>query len=254
MGIYQREPDAAFFLWPVSWLEFGSLRQYMVAIPILLFLLNCVIVFNYESRLLRILFAVLCLFDAAIVNSFGAINHGLHEWFWISFILIFLPNGKTVTGRAYKLATLSTIVYVQATLLLFYSMAGSAKLLAGLEALGAGNGGNFAPLGFSSLLAKRMINGDGSTILGWFFIDYPYFGMPAFTIVILIQSVSLIITILPRMHRLWGLCLIGFHLGTVLLLSISFTTHVLWLAIFMVTSPFILERSRFHTTGQSAAL
>ena len=237
-NIFHKDPDAAYFLWPVAWLEVGNLKQYMVAIPIVLFLVNCALMVDHGSRALRILFSALCLFAAAIDNSYGAINHGWHEWFWISFLLIFLPSRKAMDTRSYQLATVSNLVYVQTMLMLFYTMAGSAKLIAGLEALATGQGGNFAPLGFASLIAERMLHGHGETILGWIFLDWPYLGFPLFSLLILIQSASIIVAFIPRLHRIWGLLLIMFHFGTALLMDIYFPSHVLWLAIFLVLSPF----------------
>ena len=51
---------------------------------------------------------------------------------------------------------------------------------------------------------------------------------------------------IPRLHRALGLVLIGFHLGTGLLMDIYFTAHVLWLALFFVYSPFRMERPRWR--------
>jgi hypothetical protein len=152
--ISHKNPDTAVFLWPVAWLDIGGLKDLFVTIPIILFLVNCAAVIKYEVRILRILFSLFCLFVAAIDNSFGAVSHGWHIWFWISFILIFLPSRRAMGERGFKLATLSIVVYVQATILLFYSMAGSLKLMAGVRSLVAGEMGNFSVLGFSSLCSR----------------------------------------------------------------------------------------------------
>lgn len=245
-NISRRNLDAADFLWPVAWLGIGNLRHYAVAIPILLFLVNCAAVLKYQPRTLRILFAVLCLFVSAIDNSFGGINHGWHIWFWISFIFIFLPGDRQGKDRGYKLATLSVIVYVQAAILLFYTMAGSQKLVAGVKSLIAGEMGNFSLLGFSSLLADRMVQGRGTSILGGFFVDNPYLGFPVFIALILIQTFSLPVVFIPRLQRTWGTVLIGFHLGTGLLMDIYFASHILWLALFLVCSPFRVDHGKWH--------
>ena len=233
-----RDPDQAYFLWPLKWLEIGNLKQLLVAVPIALFLINCAVVFKPESRTFRGLFALFALFAAAADNSFGAINHGWHIWFWISFILIFLPDRFTAADTGRRLATLSIIVYVQASILLTYSMAGSQKLMAGIKSLIAGEMGNFSVMGFSSLLADRMTQGRGTSVLGRFFVDHPGLGFPLFVVLILVQTISFPVAFVPRLHLAWGLTLIGFHLGTGLLMDIYFPTHILWLALFLVCSPF----------------
>ncbi|MDH3242575.1 MAG: hypothetical protein OEO83_18120 [Alphaproteobacteria bacterium] len=241
-ALSHRNPDQAYFLWPVKWLEIGNLKQLLVAVPIALFVINCATVFRPESRTFRALFALFALFAAAADNSFGAINHGWHIWFWISLILVFLPDRFAAADRGRRLTTLSIMVYVQASILLTYSMAGSQKLMAGIKSLIAGEAGNFSVTGFASLLADRMTQGRGTTVLGGFLVDHPGLGFPLFVFVILVQTLSFPVAFFPRLHQAWGLLLIGFHLGTGLLMDIYFPTHVLWLALFLVCSPFFVSR------------
>ncbi len=253
--ISHKSPDSADFLWPVMWLNIGGLRHYMVALPITLFALNCAVVAWPGRRITRALFALFCLFSAAIDNSFGAINHGWHIWIWISVMMIFLPSGQVgardvardgardVGERARKLTTLSVMVYIQGMLLLFYSMAGTLKLIAGIKALAAGEMGNFSSLGFASLLADRMVQGRGVTIAGDFFIAHPMIAYPLFLGLIAVQTLAFPAAFFPPLHRALGLVLIGFHLGTGLLMDIYFPAHVAWLALFLVCSPFAARRA-----------
>lgn len=246
-----RDPGAAYFQWPVYWLEIGDIKQQMVLIPIALFLVNCMLVIWQGSRLLRALFSLLLLFVAAIGNSYGGIGHGWHLMIWISLLLVFLPTTSEDVTRAQKVMTLSVIVYVQTTILLSYSMAGTGKLLYGFQSLFQGHaGGNFSPDGFASLLADRMIIGLGQDIFGDFMVGQPQLGRALFIFTILCQTASLAVAFLPRLHRLWGLILISFHLGTALLMGIYFGTHVLWLAIFLVCSPFAIDRPMLRVFGR----
>ncbi len=245
--VFHKDPVAAYFQWPVFWLEFGDIKQQMVLIPIALFLVNCALVIWQDSRTLRALFSLLILFVAAIDNSYGGIGHGWHMLVWISFLLIFLPTKTEHATRAQKVMTLSVIVYVQATILLFYTMAGTGKLLYGIEALLEHDaGGNFFSTLFSSLLADRMLMGHGQTILGDFLIAQPRLGQLLFIVTILAQTVSLVAAFMPRLHQFWGLILISFHFGTALLMDIYFGTHVLWLAIFFLCSPFAINRPKMR--------
>lgn len=245
-SIYHRNPETADFLWPVAWLNIGGLAGYSVAVPIILFVLNCLVALKPEIRTLRILFALFCLFSAAIDNSYGAMSHGWHIWLWLAVILVFLPGRGRSDDRARRLTTLSVMVYAQAAILLTYSMAGSLKLIAGFKALIAGESGNFSVTGFATLLADRMVRGSGESILGGVVVEYPELGYVIFLFVILAQTISILIAVHPRLHRAWGLLLIFFHLGTALLMDIYFPTHVLWLALFLVFSPFRLDRGRWR--------
>lgn len=250
-SISHKSPESADFLWPVAWLSIGDLKQFFVFVPILFFLINCATVLRPELRLLRILFSLLCLFVVAIDNSFGGINHGWHIWFWISFILIFLPSHRAIPDRSHMLTTTNIIVYIQASILATYSMAGSLKLIAGIRSLIVGEIGNFSVLGFSSLLADRMVRGSGFTVLGDFFVNNPYLAFPLFVIVIFVQTASFPIVFFPRLLRIWGLTLIGFHFGTGLLMDIYFSTHVLWLALFLLWSPFRIDQGTWRGINRS---
>lgn len=245
-SLSHKNPSEAYFLWPIKWLEIGNLKQLWMILPIGLFVISCAVVLKTESRTLRAAFALFLLFTTAAGNSFGAINHGWHIWFWISFILVFLPNRFTEPDRSRMLTTLSIIVYVQASILLTYSMAGSLKLIAGIKSLIAGEVGNFSVVGFASLLADRMTQGRGTTVLGGFFVDHPGLGFPLFVVLILIQTLSFPVAFFPRLHQAWGLILICFHLGTGLLMDIYFGTHILWLALFLVCSPFCVSRGQLE--------
>ncbi len=226
----------------MAWLDIGNLARYMVAVPIILFVLNRAVVLRPGLRLTRALFAVFCLFSSAIDISFGAINHSWQLWIWISVMMIFLPGHRGAQDSAHKLTVLSVMVYIQGMVLLFYSMAGSLKLMAGIKSLAAGEMGNFSALGFSSLLAGRMVQGSGVTVLGDYFITHPMFAYPFFLGLIVVQTLAFPAAFLPRLHRSLGLVLIGFHLGTGLLMDIYFPAHVLWLALFLVCSPFRVAR------------
>jgi hypothetical protein len=63
---------------------------------------------------------------------------------------------------------------------------------------------------------------------------------------IFVQTFSLPVAFFPRLHRIWGLTLIGFHFGTGILMDIYFPTHILWLAVFLVCSPFRVDRGTWR--------
>ena len=107
-----KDSDRLFLLWPLSWLEGTGLKTYFYVIPIILFIVNLVTLCFYRKAIFRFLFSVLCLFTAALDNSEGSINHSWHNWFWLAFMLIFLPNRSDLNSRGHKLATTSLLVYI----------------------------------------------------------------------------------------------------------------------------------------------
>jgi hypothetical protein len=69
-------------------------------------------------------------------------------------------------------------------------------------------------------------------------VQYPLLGWPLHIGVIYFELFSIVIAFRPGLHRLWGLLLIAFHIGTILILSFSFTVNILLLALLFVMSPF----------------
>jgi hypothetical protein len=225
--------------WPVMWLPeltIGSAGWLSLAC-----FLSSVLAFQFESyRPARALFAVLFLCAAAVPNSFGAINHGYHAWLWIGVVLVALPDirGLAEPKRVQKMAYLATISMVQFLLLSFYSLSGLWKFIFGVIALIAGDEGNFSPRGLALQLAHRMSQTGTSPLLADFVIDIYWLSWPMFLGLIYVQLVAMFIAFRPRLHMVWGYALIGFHTGTWLLMEIAFPTHILFLLLFFVMSPF----------------
>jgi hypothetical protein len=225
--------------WPVLWLP--ELTVGAAGWLSLAFFLSSLVAFQFESyRPARALYALLFLFAAAIPNSFGAVNHGYHAWLWIGIILVALPDIRDVAEakRVQKMAYLATISMVQLLLLSFYSLSGLWKFVFGLMALSAGEEGNFSPRGLALQLAHRMSQTGTSPLLADFVIDNYWLSWPMFLGLIYLQLVAICIAFRPRLHMIWGYALVGFHTGTWLLMEIAFPTHVIFLLLFFVMSPF----------------
>lgn len=185
--------------------------------------------------LFRAAFALTLLFSMAFPASTGAINHGDHEWFWIAFVFIFLPKA---TGRSGRLSYCLTFATAQALVLTFYTLAGFWKTVSGFAALLHGAPGNFSPHALAWTLADRMTQTGTQPLLGPFFVENYWLAWPMFLFLIYVQFVSMVVAFRPTLHSAWGLILIVFHTGTFVLMEIAFPTHIFFLMLLLVASPF----------------
>ena len=236
-------------LWPVIWATDAA-----TAAPILLVSLmgSALLAITLpDRRWPKVLVFLSFLSTAAFRNSFGlgSINHGQHYWIWLGFCFCFLPCGSQDDLRHSKTGRfrfLLTFFFTQALILLFYSMSGFWKIAAAIEAMISGKMSALHPEALAMIATWKMVQLDRVTMIGPFLADYPWIGWPAYLWVIYIEIVALLILLRPALHRLWGVMLIGFHIGTFMLLGISFAKHVLVLTILFVWSPFAINQVEFR--------
>lgn len=200
-----------------------------------------------DRRWPRVLVFLGFLSALAFRSSFGlgSINHGNHYWLWTGLCFCFLPSGDQNTlgaSLASRYRYLLVFSYTQALILLFYSMSGIWKAAAGIEALIAGRIGTFHPEALATIAAAKMIQMDRPTLLGPWLADNPWAGWPVYMFVIYIELLALFAWLRPSLHRVFGLALACFHIGTFFLLGISFPKHVLVLTILLIWSPFLPDR------------
>ncbi len=235
------------FLWPLVWVEGLNIPLVLELLSIACFLSSLLALQFRRHLAARGLFSFVFLLAATVTNSLGGINHPYHAWFWVSLVLLFLPNGNPEKfGRASKLSYCTVILAAQALFLLFYSMSGAWKILIGLIDLSNGQPGNFSPGALSWTLANRILQTGTDPILANLFIHNLWLAWPLFIATMYFQLVSVVVAFRPRLHVLWGYLLISFHLGTWLLMEIIFTQHVLLLIILLVLSP---QRRAFGSLG-----
>jgi hypothetical protein len=232
------------YLWPVRWIGHASNAATIIDWLCFAWLLTSLAAFAFtQSRIIRTLFACAMLEVAAVSNSLGGINHGFHAWFWVGFLLIFLPaRMEAAPSRSGKMAYLSVIAGCQTLLLSFYTLAGFQKFAAGIHSVDHGALGNFSSFGLASTIADRMVQTGTTPLLGRAMVDYPWLSLPLFLPIIFIQMMAVIVAFRPRLHPVWGWALIAFHVGTWLLMEILFIQHVALLALFLVASPFTPDR------------
>lgn len=222
------------FLWPVMWMQRRDLVQWVDIVSLGAVLSALWAAWKQDQRTARAAFAVFTLFCGGFTVSVGGINHLYHLWIWMAVVLVFLPNGR---ARADRLRYLLTISVAQALMLTFYTMAGFWKALYGLAAIWRGVEGNLSPRGLALQLADRIMQTNTQPLLGRFFVENYWLSWPMFVGMIYVQLVAVAIVFKPRLHVAWGLALIAFHIGTWLLMEITFPLHFMLLLVFLVLSP-----------------
>jgi len=232
-------------LWPVQWIaatgsETGSLI--LIHLSIVAGLLG---VFWWRYRPVRVLVVVSQLLVAAYINSQGAINHSLHMWLWVGVCFVFLPSGaEGPAGRDRKTRITFLIAFsmVQGLVLMFYSLSGAYKVGWATVALMDERFGGFAPEAMALTLARRSLQTGTDPIWAPLVIEHPLVGWPLYLVLYYIEIAALLVFLRPRLHRLWGLALVLFHVGTFLFMSISFPAHVLLVTMLLIFSPFAPKR------------
>lgn len=229
-------------LWPLFWTRFVPWEPAMFAIG-LAFIFGAVAAALFPTNVIARLAAFLgmFLFESA-KYSFGKISHNHHLIVGAALILIFLPrvvpaeDSRERSQRRY----LEVFWAVQAYILLTYSMAGIAKLhgavldmlldrrsLLSVEALASHIAHDYVSRGKSSALG-----------MGEFIIANPWLGGPLFWGAVALEFFSFAIAWKPGLHRLWGMSLIGLHVGIGVAMEVWFRPVILMIGIFLLASPF----------------
>lgn len=240
-----------YLLWPVVWIESVGLELGSLIILHVSMLAGVLALLFWHNRLVRIVVVISQLMVAALANSFGGITHGFHEWLWIGFCFIFLPSGKINEIRALRVQRMSFLLVfsmAQGLILLFYSLSGFYKVLAASKALLAGQVGGFAPQAMALTMASRMTQTNTDAIWAPFIIENYWIGWPLYLGLYYIELVAIFVFLRPNLHRIWGLALIAFHLGTFLFMEITFAAHVMINAMLFVFSPFASSQIDWRAT------
>lgn len=198
-------------------------------------------IFFAKHRWVRIIVCVALVQAVGFRYSFGGLNHSSHFWIWVAFCFCFLPNGDLQhVSRSYsqRYRYLSVFWLTLALIALFYSLSGFWKIAAATEAIFAGRIHSFAPTALATIVADKLQQSSQTTLLGEFLIDNPWLGWPAHLWVIFVELFAIVAVFRPNLHRLWGVMLMAFHLGTFALMGIVFGKHILVLTVLFLWSPF----------------
>jgi len=235
-------------LWPIAWVSLSSHYPQIIYTIVLGTLISNIMVFCFpEKRLYRFLFSLTFFGFAALANSFGKINHGYHAMIIIAFLFLFLPKDPwssletSISKRQYFLAI---IWAAQLLFLLFYTMSGLHKLYALINQIRFAPISALHPQALAYQTAWRLLMTNEESLLGSLLIKHAFLGWPLYLGAIGLEVFAVVAAFRPALHRLWGIGLMTLHIGTGLLMNVTFLEHVLLAGLFLVYSPF---RPRRHT-------
>jgi hypothetical protein len=233
-------------LWPVRWLDLVPVEPALDALFLALFAAGTVCIVAPALRLPRIVFALGVLQMAALANGEGAINHGYHEFFWLSALFCLMPAGARIRSgdRAFREQAILVFASAAVLILFFYSLSGAYKVWNATVSLFDWRLSGFHPEALAQVLAHRSLHTNTDPPLAWLVIAYPVLGWPMQLAVYYFELFAICAAFRPRLLAVWGVALIVFHLGTYVFLEIAFTLHVIWNALFLVLAPQAIRWAR----------
>lgn len=243
--------------WPIFWADWITPESATIIIFVGWTLSALAAAFFYRHRIARIAGFVGFLQFHAYQSSFGFPHHQWDIWMWVAFLWMFLPDIWNVAedderGQQRRSAFLSVFWGAQAYVLLTYSLSGLGKLLSVASQATAGMAHTFSFDIASLHISQMMLRRQETTVLGPLFLEYELLGWALFISVVYLEVVSVIVVFRPDTHRLWGLFLALFHLGTFLTMRAVFVGPVALLMILFFESPFM--RSGVSLSEQVAGI
>lgn len=228
-------------VWSVAWFPYLDPAFGANLIGGLALLSILAVILFPQSRGARILAFIGFFMLTSLANSFGKINHDLHTWLAFLFGFMFIPAGNWEEGQrsiTFRQHFLTAVWFGLVLMSLFYSMSGLFKLYGIGFQLSRGMVSAIHPYGLAYQVMGRLLQTNTESLFSYLLLDYPLVGWPMYVAAIYLEVFAFMAAFRPRLHPLWGLGLMGMHLGNWLLLSVPFNTNVILLALFFVNSPF----------------
>jgi fucose 4-O-acetylase-like acetyltransferase len=139
-------------------------------------------------------------------------------------------------------------------MLLTYSMSGLWKLFAVISQTLQGQVSAIAPTALARHVAAKLLSSDTTSLLGPWLIEHYWVGWPLMIATLYLELFALWATARVSLHRWFGLGLILLHVSTHLTLNVSFVQNSLWLALFLVFSPFNPDRPDRRSSARDLPL
>ncbi|MEL6799135.1 MAG: hypothetical protein AAFO80_04595 [Pseudomonadota bacterium] len=235
------DPADLDLLWPLAWMTSFSADVSTAILANAYVVVGFLSIFLWRFLWMRILVMVVLLQHTAWPNSFGAIHHGNHEWFWLSVCFLFLPTGVKEAvreNRRERTRFLYAFSIAPALILFFYSLSGLYKVYYATLQFAKGQYGGFMPDAMAQTLARRALETGSEPMWADVIINYPLLGWPMYLGLYFVELFAIVILFRPALHRIWGFILIAFHFGTLTFMDIVFGQHVLINGLLFVMSPF----------------
>jgi len=251
------DPEQLDLLWPLLWMKAVEVETAGLILANAYVIVGFAGIFLWRSLAVRALVSLVLLQYAAWPNSFGAIHHGEHEWFWLSVCFLFLPAGsrnELRASRSLRTRFLYGFSVAPTLILFFYTLSGIYKIKDATEKLLMAQYGGFMPDAMAQTLARRALETHSDPMWAGVIIDYPILGWPLYLALYFVELVAIVVAFRPVLHRIWGFILIGFHFGTLTFMDIPFSHHVLINGLLFVMSPFAPEKFEWREAVRAIPL
>jgi hypothetical protein len=228
-------------LWPLAWAQMLGLTPDATLIAVRLFLIAMALVgvSSYRNRFARVLVFVAIWQAHAFMSSFGQPSHAWYPWLYTSFVLIFLPDEKTLLHERISERTYLLVIWcAQAWMMLMYSMAGFWKFAVAFYQLCLGQVSGFSMLAFPYQLSNWLPVLHHESIFGPFIIAHPWVTWPLYIASHFFQLFALWTMVRPSLQKIWGFELVLFHMAVFMTLGIDFSPFVPLILILFIYSPF----------------
>lgn len=239
------DPQVSQLRWPVAWMagfDVGVAAPAMLGLALSAFMLGA---FVPERRIVRGAVFLAWLEVLGLSFSFGKIHHLNHGLLFTSFIFaFFVPDAAFRAGSARRIDRQHGLLGLHAAmtmLALTYSLAGVGKLLGTAYQAALGQITPLHPSALARHIADRLLQTHPESILGGFMIEYGVWLWPMMLATVYIQLFAVVAAFRPRLHRLWGFGLMGFHIVTALTMTIDFSPNLILLGLLWLASPFAPE-------------
>ena len=223
-------------LWPVSWLTLFPFNFGCGLIVVLSLSGVAAGAARPHSKWARVAAFLGLLQLAGFDSSFGHIGHQWHTWLAATFVLTWLPE---TDGESREQKECYILVCWGAMLLTLwtYTLAGFWKLVFGLGQVWFGQTSMFHPDALPIHVADQVLKKGKS---GWL-TDIVMSGASSgvlYVSVVSFEFLSALVAFRPGFHRIWGVGLIGLHMGIFLVMNILFWQAMLLCWVLLVRSPF----------------
>jgi len=234
-------------MWPIFWVRY--LGEYAAYTPhlflIFLTVATTLAAVWYRYRPARILvFLAILQYQSYMISLFGQ-EHDFYVPLFVSFFFIFLPDIWEKREYPEELRRRFTSIFwgAQAYILLTYTMSGFYKITTFFEQYAAGGAHYFSRDAAALYVAYWQTQFERTTVLGNFIVEHQFLSSLGLIAAFYVLTFSMCVSILPRIHRFWGIGLILFHLSTVMSLGVIFIYNVLFVSVFFLMSPFASEKN-----------
>ena len=134
---------------------------------------------------------------------------------------------------------LKVIFGLQTIILFSYSISGFYKLIGVAKQIKWGVTSVFSKTGMNLQSSKTSYFSGNEYFFQQFLIDHPSYWIGIIHLIgYLIEFFSIFILFRIKLHRIWGLLLVVFHLAIALTIGPDFSIHALVIGLFLLFSPF----------------